>query len=140
MGVLIMGAACALIGGGMLLFTIKKIIETIVFLRTSEKVEATVVSYVTKYNRSTSTSSRRTMYMPVLQFQAPGGNVVRVTGTVASHPPAYNIGELAEVRFLPKNPHGAKINSFMELWLLPVIFVFLAPALLVFAYVLFTQK
>ena len=135
-----MGGACTLIGGGMLLFTIKKFIETIVFLRTSHKVEATVVSYKISRSRATSTQSSRTMYLPVLQFQAPGGKLVSITGTVASHPPAYNIGELAEVRYLPKNPHGAKINSFWEMWMLPVIFAFLAPALLVFAYVLFTQK
>jgi hypothetical protein len=142
MSLYIGAGAFALVGLIMFLVAVKSFIETIVFLRTSQKIEATVISYKTKYNNMTSSRSgaSRMMYLPILQFQPPGGNVIRITSSVGSNPPAYNIGELAEVRYVSKNPHGAKLNSFFELWLMTAIFGCAGLFLLFFAYVCFTQR
>lgn len=137
------GGLFGMIGVIMLLIAVKNLIENINFLRTSERIEAKCVSFVTSYNNTSTTrhGRHRTMYRPVLEFQPPDAEkAIRITAQTASHPPAYNIGELAEVRYLAKNPHGARLNLFWELWLWTSALGFLGPALMLFAYVIFTQQ
>ena len=59
---------------------------------------------------------------PVVEFTPPGGDPVRITGKVSSKPPRYHVGEQVAVRYDPKVPAHAMIDTFFEIWLLPFIF------------------
>ena len=110
-------AALGLAGGLTLLLVVKGIIETFVFIRAANRTEATVIRYGTTRN-----SDGHTMYLPVFQYRTNDGSRFEHTSSVASKPPAYQIGETATLFYLKKNPRRAKLNSFSELWLVKLIF------------------
>lgn len=58
--------------------------------------------------------------LPVVEYTVDGKSF-EVQG-ISSKPPAYSVGDLAMVRYRTKNPADAVINSFLQRWLLPVIF------------------
>ena len=110
-------AALGLGGGLTLLLVVKSIIETIVFIRAANRTEGRVIRYGTTRN-----SDGHTMYLPVFQYRTNDGSAYEHTSSVASKPPAYEIGETATLLYLRKNPRQARINSFMELWVVKLIF------------------
>ena len=126
---------CCLIGGGMSLFAVKRIIETINFIRASSRAVGTVAGYASARN-----SDGGAMYLPVLEFTTAGGKIVRVTSTVASNPPAYKIGEKTDVLFLKRNPQAARINSFSEMWLVTFILTIISFVCLTVAILIFLAK
>ncbi len=70
----------------------------------------------------TSGSKGGTVYKPVFEFTDRDDRMHRVTGSVASSPPSFRRGEAVTVLYRPENPQEAHIDSFMEAWLLPLIF------------------
>lgn len=121
-------AALGLGGGLMLLLVVKGIIETVVFIRAANKTEGTVVRYGTTRN-----SDGQTMYLPVFQYRTNDGSRFEHTSSVASKPPAYEIGETATLFYLKKNPRQAKLDSFMELWFVKLILTIIGIGLCGFA-------
>jgi hypothetical protein len=105
-----------LVGGGILLFVIKNTIETVVFIRSASKTVGQVIRLATTRN-----SDGHTLYLPVFQYRTNDGSLHEYTSTVASKPPAYQIGATATLFYLRKNPQNAKLRSFSELWLLNLI-------------------
>jgi hypothetical protein len=61
-----------------------------------------------------SSSKGKGTYRPVVEFTAPNGSKVHITGSGGSNPPAYARGDKVRVLFDPANPEQAKIDSFME--------------------------
>jgi uncharacterized protein (DUF58 family) len=59
---------------------------------------------------------------PVVELTPPGGDPVRITGRISSKPARYHVGEQVAVRYDPKVPAHAMIDTFFEIWLLPFIF------------------
>ncbi|MFJ3638338.1 DUF3592 domain-containing protein [Streptomyces sp. NPDC090108] len=59
---------------------------------------------------------------PVVAFTAADGVRRTFTGSVGSKPPAYDEGERVEVLYRPGSPEDARIDSFVSLWLLPLVF------------------
>lgn len=57
---------------------------------------------------------------PVVEYTVDGKSF-EVQG-ISSKPPAYSVGDPAMVRYRTDNPADAVINSFLQRWLLPVIF------------------
>jgi len=57
---------------------------------------------------------------PIVEYEWQG-NIYEIRGSVASNPPAFELGEKAEVLVDPDNPADAIINSFIERWLLVLI-------------------
>lgn len=110
-------AALGLAGGLTLLLVVKSVIETFVFIRAANRTEGRVIRYGTTRN-----SDGHTMYLPVFQYRTNDGSAYEHTSSIASKPPAYQIGETATLFYLKKNPRRAKLNSFMELWLVKIIF------------------
>jgi hypothetical protein len=113
-------AALGLAGGLTLMLVLKSIIETVVFIRAANRTEGTVIRYGSSRN-----SDGHSMYLPVFRYRTNDGSAYEYTSTVASKPPAYKIGETATIFYLKKNPRSAKLNSFMELWLVKLIFTIL---------------
>ncbi|WP_164101411.1 DUF3592 domain-containing protein [Candidatus Laterigemmans baculatus] len=62
------------------------------------------------------------MTSPVVEYRV-NGAVHRVHGSVSSSSPTYAIGDVVEVLYNPHNPTVAKINTFRERWLFPVVMV-----------------
>jgi uncharacterized Tic20 family protein len=85
------------------------------FLENAVKTEATVVK-MEKRN-----SDDGTMYYPVFSFLDKDGNRQRIHSTMGSYPPAYKIGDTVSILYDPQTPEKTKLDSFMCLWLGPVI-------------------
>jgi hypothetical protein len=98
---------------------VMKIIANAFFLRLSQNAIGRVVNLKTARS---STRRRHTVYLPVVEFEPASDHKVRITATVASNPPDYQIGDLVNVKFLPKRPGGGRIHSFWEMWFLPLLF------------------
>ena len=59
-------------------------------------------------------------YAPVVEYTVRGVDY-RLTGTY-TNPPAYDVGDRVTVRYERANPENARLDSFVELWLFPVVF------------------
>lgn len=67
-------------------------------------------------------------YMPVVRFQPRHGPPVEFQSRFGGTDPAFSVGEMVPVRYLPENPEKAEIATPMRLWLAP--FVLLGMALI----------
>jgi len=59
---------------------------------------------------------------PVFEFEDRREHIYRVTGRVPARPSRYHHGDKVKVLYQPENPKGAQLDSFLESWLLPLIF------------------
>jgi hypothetical protein len=55
-------------------------------------------------------------YAPVFEFIDADGQRHRVRANVSSNPPAYDVGDAVTVRYDPRRPEHARIDSFLENW------------------------
>ena len=68
-------------------------------------------------------------FRPVVEFTPASGQAVRFTSVVASNPPAFRVGERVGVYFDVANPGDAFIDTFWQLWFLPMIFTLIGAPL-----------
>lgn len=101
----------SLIGTVMLFLTVKKVIGTIKFLRTSLRAEGTVVRFDARRNSEGSTKHRA-----VVSFRTADNCLHEIRAGIAHDPAAPAIGKIITVRYLPDAPQKAKIESFWEIW------------------------
>jgi len=59
--------------------------------------------------------------VPEVEYQV-NGVVYLIHGMISTSPPAYSIGEKVMVYYSPDHPGDGVIGSFIELWLMPVVF------------------
>jgi Protein of unknown function (DUF3592) len=62
-----------------------------------------------------------TVFHPVIDFTTAAGESVVITDTQGTNPPAHNLADQVEVLYLPDQPEHAQENSFLNLWLSPVL-------------------
>jgi len=93
-------------------------IERAVFFSKAETTTGTVVELRVN-SGSWSYRSRRGEY-PIVEFAPKTGTPRRCEG-VSSSPPLYRVGERVQVYYDPEDPEDARIDSFLELWLLLVV-------------------
>ncbi|MEH2067024.1 MAG: DUF3592 domain-containing protein [Nostoc sp.] len=62
-------------------------------------------------------------YYPIVQFTTHAGEPTVFESNSGSDPPGYTRGDRVEVLYRPDKPGSAKINSWLSLWLLPLIFI-----------------
>lgn len=60
-------------------------------------------------------------YAPVFSFKAADGKTYSVTSNTSSNPPGFAVNDEVEVLYDPADPQRARINTFVQLWLPPVI-------------------
>jgi hypothetical protein len=84
--------------------------STVSFLEDAVSVEGTVVAL------QESRSDGSATYKPVVAFVDGNGQTVEYISSVGSSPPSYDVGEIVEILYSPKNSQDAIINSFFELW------------------------
>ncbi|MEV7090779.1 DUF3592 domain-containing protein [Streptomyces sp. NPDC093085] len=100
------------------------------FLADAERAGGTVVALEwghTDY-RDYGSSSRRSrgsssdVAYPRVQFTAADGTWRNFRSDSGSNPPSYEVGEEVEVVYRADSPDDARIDGFLSLWLLPLIF------------------
>ena len=90
----------------------------------------TTTGEVTDLEPGTSTSSSgRPAYFPVVAFDTPDGRRTTFRHRTGQNPPAYAEGERVTVTYLPDEPEAALIAEGFMNWLLPVILLLIGPAL-----------
>jgi len=90
--------------------------RTVSLLRVAAKASGVVVEEVRRSSQDGGTS-----YAPRVRFHARDGKAVDFVSSISSSPPRYVVGDRVSVIYDPANPSRARINSFWDLWFLPMI-------------------
>jgi hypothetical protein len=67
-------------------------------------------------------------YAPVFEFRADDGQSYTIASDTATGPPSFAVGQKVQVLYRRGKPGGAMINSFWELWMVPIILAFIGVA------------
>jgi hypothetical protein len=95
--------------------------RTLLFLRTSVAAKGAVVSNVRVEQRSDD-GRVATTFAPEFTFIGADGKSYTVMSASSSNPPEFAEGQAVRVLYNPVNPGSARIDSFRQLWLLPILF------------------
>ncbi len=76
-------------------------------------------------------SSMLSKYHPCVRFQTKEGKTIEFSPGNGSNPPMYEVNDHVPVVYDSNNPNYAAINSFIEIWLGPVIYAGLGLLLLI---------
>jgi len=107
-------------------------IRTEVFLHKSISADGTVTELLPKHNDQDDSVS----YAPIFTFMAADGQSYTVTSDTSSNPPGFGKGQKIRVLYEEGNPGGARIDTFWQLWTLPLILGLIGTAATVAGYVL----
>ena len=91
------------------------------------KMESRVpaVGAVVELTSRITASGRANIICPVVEFATPSGEKIRFTSDFGSLPAMHKIGQTVDVRYDPADPQKAEIDSGANLWLTPLILVFM---------------
>jgi hypothetical protein len=81
---------------------------------------ATAEGVVVGLKESGATHDSGVTYAPVIRYEV-GGRGYTFESNNSSDPPAYEVGERVELLYDRADPARARINSWFELWLMPVL-------------------
>lgn len=104
-------------------------VNTHSFVNSAITTQGTIVNF----SRRLSTDSKKQSiyyYYPVIKFTAQNGEPTTFESNVGSNSPAYTQGQQVEVLYNPEQPKSAQINSWVELWIISVVFGGVGPLLL----------
>jgi hypothetical protein len=111
-GLPFMGAGLVMIGLAYFFFA-----RTRRFLHTAVDTTGTVVNLI-----ESSGSEGGTVYQAVVAFKTAEGRDVQWTESMASNPPAGQVGDEVPVKYDPSDPDEARIAKPFRLWFLPGLF------------------
>jgi Protein of unknown function (DUF3592) len=120
-GLILAGCGLVAVAIGLFIF-----FRTRAFLESAVSAEGTVKGHEERHS-----SDSGTTYVPVVEFTAADGRARRFTGSVASDPPAHEVGERVQVKYDPSNPEEARIGGGINLWLVPGVLIAAGIAVLV---------
>jgi hypothetical protein len=83
---------------------------------------ATASGVVTQFIPFEDQEDHSITYRPVFVYSTPDGRIHTVTSNMGANQPEFASGEHVKVLYNPKNPDDASINSFGQLWFLPLGF------------------
>lgn len=97
------------------------------FLTDAERAPGTVVSLEWRTDHHSSGYRKKgvsdePMAYPVVEFTSADGTRRTFRNSTGSNPPSYEEGERVEVLYRADSPEDARINGFVSLWLLPLVF------------------
>ncbi|MBK3580583.1 DUF3592 domain-containing protein [Streptomyces sp. MBT65] len=99
---------------------------SISFLVGAERAPGTVVSLEWRTDHSSASRKNRAsdkpMAYPVVEFTPAGGASRTFRDSTGSNPPAYEAGDRVEVLYHADSPEDARLDGFLSLWLLPLVF------------------
>jgi hypothetical protein len=105
-------------GIGSLLLALCLAIGTVIFIRQAATAQATVVALIEK----TDPDEGNIDYFPQFTFSTPDGTSFTINSNNGTNPPEFKRGQQVNVLYDRANPSNARIDSFVQLWLLPLIF------------------
>jgi len=109
------GVGVLLAGIGVTLF-----IRTRRFIATASRVPAVVVAHE-EQREEDSDGNWTDYYYPIIEFKDAKGVQRRVTSSTGSSPKPYRDGAAVTALYDPALPEKIKIESFKDLWLIPLI-------------------
>jgi hypothetical protein len=112
----IVGAIFATIGAGLLIGAFIAYGSAQSFNDNALRAKGVVVDLEPTYS-----SNSGTTYTPVVTFETPERESVTFHSSVSSSPPSFDVGESVEVLYDPANPSDAVIDSFWQVYLVPII-------------------
>lgn len=112
-----------LAGVGILAIAIVMVINTRAFLARAISTKGRVIAIEARESRD-SDDNYTTSHYPVIEFKNSRGKVIQFTSKLGRNPPAFKIGQEVKVLYDPQVANSAKIETFVEIWLLPVVFGF----------------
>jgi hypothetical protein len=91
-------------------------VRTARFLRHSIAVQGEVIANTAKID-----SEGDTNLCPNFLFVTADGNSHIVVSSTCTNPASFTEHERARIIFNPSNPDGAEINSFLQIWFIPLV-------------------
>jgi hypothetical protein len=91
--------------------------RTVQFKKTAVEVQGAVI----ELKEGSSSDHSHPVYYPIIRYADTAGQEHTLYSGTGSFPPAYAVGDRVSVLCDPANPNEAKVNSFSDLWLLPLI-------------------
>jgi hypothetical protein len=85
------------------------------------KTEGVVIQMVPHWSSSSKSRSSGPSYSPLFRFQSEDGKSHTVQSTLSTNPPSFSEGDVVPILYRTTEPQKAIINTFMELWLGPII-------------------
>lgn len=107
------------IGLGLMLIGFILAYRTTQFKKSAIMVPGTVVELIEKVSHSDEGTS--IVYVPRVAFRTAEGQESVFISDTGSNPPGFRPGETVEVMYRPGDPYDARINTFWQLYLAPVI-------------------
>jgi predicted ribosomally synthesized peptide with SipW-like signal peptide len=116
MGICFGLAALALLGGAVW-----------AYFSQQRKMESRVAAAgsVVELTTGVGASGHASMFYPEVEFTASSGEKIKFRSDFGSRPAGHKIGQSVTVRYDPADPKKAEIESVMNLWLVPLILVFM---------------
>ncbi len=106
-----------LVGLGMLGGGIYSFVTTWQFIGGAAAADGVVIALEERRSSADGDSS----YYPRVVFETEDRRKYEFIGDTGSRPAAFDVGERVRVLFDPARPEAARIDSFLQLWLLPLI-------------------
>lgn len=91
-------------------------IETTIFILRSKHATASIVRLEEQTDNDGNVN-----YAPVFTFTASNSRQYTVRSIVATNPPGFEVGESADILYVPSKPSGARIASFWQMWFVSVL-------------------
>ena len=95
------------------------------YFKQQRQMESRVAEVGTVVELATQATARGSIICPIVEFTASSGEKIRFTSEFGSRPAGHKIGQSVKVRYDTANPQTAEIESAMNLWLTPLILVFM---------------
>ncbi|HWM90937.1 MAG TPA: DUF3592 domain-containing protein [Thermoanaerobaculia bacterium] len=105
-GLICIAVGCGFLGSALRIYVLRK-----QFLAGSETATGTVVEV-----RSRSGIGRNAVSVPVFEFRTAGGALHRAESLMGSGFRGFEIGEILPIRYDPRDPSRAEVDSYAVLW------------------------
>ena len=105
-------------------FGVKELYQVNKFVTMGEKADGVIV----EMKKNPGVAGK---YFPRVRFQTKDGKIIEFTPGNGSNPPMYEVNDHVPVIYNSDYPSVAVINSFIEIWLGPVIYAGLGLLLLI---------
>jgi hypothetical protein len=124
----------------LLLHTLYSIVGNVYMLTTGQPVEGTITNFYREevspsYSGRRMSSDARSVKRPVISYEA-NGEAYEVNGQIiGSIGTNYEMGEKVDLLIMANNPAYSVINSFLEMWFVPMLLIILCFVLFGFGHV-----
>jgi hypothetical protein len=107
---------CSIVGPILMGFGILWTVQTLVFLHHATQTEGSIVA-LTPYKGADNSIESAAIY----QFYSSNGTRHTRQSSLRSNPPDFAVGDQVGILYRLDNPEDARIDTFMQLWFVPLI-------------------